>query len=121
MLGLGEEFDKDVEQQIADVKETMKGDMELAYEELVAIITGVEKTINRITHDYELLKHTLKVKRIDLKYSDEYKQFKTIKEKEEHAELATATAKLQLQEIEYEIEQAKTIRRYYERLMEKKL
>lgn len=121
MLGLGDEFDKDIEQQITDVKETMKGDMDLVYEELVAIVTGVEKTINRMTHDYEMLKHTLKIKKLDLKYSNDYKQFKTIKEKEERAELETASAKLQVQELEYEIEQAKTIRRYYERLMEKKL
>ena len=121
MLGLGKEFDEDMKKQIAEVRETMEDDIDFVYGELVAIVTGIEKTINRMTHDYEMLKHTFKIKKIDLKYSDEYKKYKTIKEKEERAELETANAKLQVQELEYEIEQAKTLRKYYERLMEIKL
>ena len=121
MLGLGKEFDDDMKEQIEEVKEVMKGDIDLVYEELVPIVTGVEKTINRMTHDYEMLKQLLRISKLDLKYSEEYKKFKTIKEKEERAEIETASTKLKVLELEYEIEQAKTIRRYYERLMEKKL
>lgn len=39
---------------------------------------------------YDTQKHKLELERLKLKYSNEYTQYKTIKEKEERARLATA-------------------------------
>lgn len=119
MFNLDDEFSKDLTEEIEEVKQQLVKDEDLSYEDIVAIITGVEKVIKKMEHDYELLRLTLKVKKIDLKYSDEYKQYKTINEKEERAELQTAQAKIQVKELEYEIENAKTIRNYYNMLLVK--
>ena len=73
---------------------------------------------NDMVHDYEALKLALKIKKLDLKYGEDFKQFKTVKEKEERAEMATATAKLDLIETEKIIKDLEALISAYSRLME---
>ncbi len=50
-----------------------------------------------------MMKHNYEIGLIELKYSDEFQEFKTIKEKEEHARLTLADEKEALIEAEYQL------------------
>jgi len=79
-------------------KTVMIRDMDL--EQIKCVI---DETLNRITvighnvavdeNDYEQMKHNYEIKMLQLKYSDEYMEYKTVKEKEERARIELAKEK----------------------------
>lgn len=60
-------------------------------------------------HVYELIKLELESKRLTLKYSTEFERFKTIKEKEERAKIATMELEKSLIQARYERNQQKSL------------
>lgn len=59
--------------------------------------------LNAIKDEYYNKKFELKIKQLELKYSDEYTQYKTIKEKEERAVLETQNLQQELFKIKNEL------------------
>lgn len=59
--------------------------------------------LNEIKDEYYNKKFELKIKQLELKYSDEYTQYKTIKEKEERAVLETQNLQQELFKIKNEL------------------
>lgn len=118
-FNIDEEFMKDWNEILRDVDENVQNDTNgVTYDDLLCSYIASDILLKKVTHDLELLKLTLKVKKLELKYSDEYSKFKTIKEKEERAELETSMNKLKIEELTSQVEYIKTMKKYYKLLME---
>ena len=98
----------------------------------------IDETLNSITiighnvavdeNDYEQMKHNYEIKLLQLKYSDEYMEYKTVKEKEERARIELAEAKeaiisfdRQISLYKKELEHKRLVLKYLFRLYDEKV
>ena len=70
---------------------------------LICDFGSLTYALTKQEHNYDMMKHNYEMGLIELKYSDEFQEFKTIKEKEEHARLTLADEKEALLEAEYQL------------------
>lgn len=85
-------------------------------EEIVDTLQNIRQAQNKLVIDeanYEKLKHDYEIGLMELKYSDEYMEFKTIKEKEENARIQLQDKKLELLELKSIINFSKYSLDYY--------
>lgn len=98
----------------------------------------IDETLNSITiighnvsvdeNDYEQMKHNYEIKMLQLKYSDEYMEYKTVKEKEERARIELAKEKeaiisfnRQISLYKKELEHKRLLLKYLFRLYDEKV
>ena len=70
---------------------------------MINTIENLNNEIKSAEKSYKLSKFEYTHKLLKLKYSDEYRQFKTIKEKEEHAKMDMESRNLELNVINNEL------------------
>ena len=114
------------------------GQMKINDMSLEQIKTVIDGTLNRITvighnlsvdeNDYEQMKHNYEIKLLQLKYSDEYMEYKTVKEKEERARIELAKEKeaiisfdRQISLYKKELEHKRLLLKYLFRLYDEKV
>ena len=114
------------------------GQMKINDMSLEQIKTVIDGTLNRITvighnlsvdeNDYEQMKHNYEIKLLQLKYSDEYMEYKTVKEKEERARIELAKEKeaiisfdRQISLYKKELEHKRLVLKYLFRLYDEKV
>lgn len=73
--------------------------------ELIYTLQEETELLNILKHEHDLLKLNIEQSKIKLKYSDEYKSIKTIKEREERALMECEERLLSLADLKDEIRQ----------------
>lgn len=75
--------------------------------EVICRIAELNNDIGIVEHNLKLVKYDYHKELLELKYSDEYSQIKTIKEKEERAKIETSPMELEIIDNEKRLQELK--------------